>query len=553
MVWKTAQVMITLALLSGCGLQSMDRSTEGKKVIIFGGPVTQDFYDYFYENPNTTPISGVVAYFPLNGRSMRDHFADMSYGRYSEEDIQQRIKQWRPVSGKLPDSLLRLNVGNLTKEADWFDDNAWSIILERAKQLSVLVKESGMAGYCLDTELYGDWRSWTYSVQKHSKAISFEEYQQQVRKRGRELMAAFASAKSDVTILYTMAYAYASRELTGGLEPARGDFALVSAFIDGMMEAGPEAEFFDGHEASYGYKKYQEYADAARLIRQEGRKLSLVPELFDTKLKVSFGIWPVMGEEMELDEPLGFTPTELAHAVHYGLRESDGLVWLYTGWTYSPWWRVFPQEHMQAVAEAWKPHRLDFQPSEWKYTGPTWNTLSTANRPEAKDESAFLFLEKSHREVLNFPNQWKFKLDPEDVGGKEKWFKADHKAGSDGTIHSETEKDWSDIKIREWWQPQGFLASGIGWYRIYIDVPQIESTKGLILAFGAVDEEAWIWVNGEYAGEHAIGKLGWTQPFEIPVEKFIQPGKANQITVRVYDSEGMGGIWKGVKLMVPKE
>jgi len=45
MVWKTAQVMITLALLSGCGLQSMDRSTEGKKVIIFGGPVTQDFYD----------------------------------------------------------------------------------------------------------------------------------------------------------------------------------------------------------------------------------------------------------------------------------------------------------------------------------------------------------------------------------------------------------------------------------------------------------------------------------------------------------------------------
>jgi len=352
-------------------------------------------------------------------------------------------------------------------------------------------------------------------------------------------MKALASAKPDVTILYTKAHSYTAKGLVGGLAPARGANGLLPAFIDGMMEAGPRAEFFDGYEGSYGHKTYKQYADVARYIRQEGKKLSLVPELYAKKMKVGFGIWPALGH-IALGVPLGFSPTDLEHALHYALRESDGLVWLYMSRTYEPWWRVFPEEYMQAVARAWEPHRLDYQP-EKKEVGPSYVVLSTSDRPEAKDEAAFLVLRRTHREILDLPLKWKFKRDPNDVGRKQRWFKVNYD-------HS----DWNDINIREWWQPQGYLYNGVAWYRVSIDVPKVESTKGMILAFGAVDEEAWVWVNGKFAGEHAFGGDGWTQPFEIPVEKLIRPGQANQITVRVHDSAGVGGIWKGVKLMVPK-
>jgi len=170
MIRKTALIMIAFVLLCGCASQAADKSTAGKKVIIFGGSVSQDFYDYFTENQNNTAVSGVTVDFPLNGRSVRDHLPDMSYGKYSEQDIQARIEQWRRVSDKFPDSLLRINVGGIAR-AEWFDDNAWNIIIERAKQLSRLVKKSGMAGYCLDTEQYGSWRSFTYSVRNTVKPL----------------------------------------------------------------------------------------------------------------------------------------------------------------------------------------------------------------------------------------------------------------------------------------------------------------------------------------------------------------------------------------------
>ena len=68
--------------------------------------------------------------------------------------------------------------------------------------------------------------------------------------------------------------------------------------------------------------------------------------------------------------------------------------------------------------------------------------------------------------------------------------------------------------------------------------------KVLQLKFAAVDEEAWVWVNGRFAGEHAIGSGGWQDAFTIDITKFAKPNEENLIAVRVYDRMFQGGIWR---------
>jgi len=70
------------------------------------------------------------------------------------------------------------------------------------------------------------------------------------------------------------------------------------------------------------------------------------------------------------------------------------------------------------------------------------------------------------------------------------------------------------------------------------------------LSFEGVDEAAWIWVNGQYAGQHDIGPSGRDVPFRIDITPFLKWNTENQITVRVLNATLKGGIWKPVTLEV---
>ena len=75
----------------------------------------------------------------------------------------------------------------------------------------------------------------------------------------------------------------------------------------------------------------------------------------------------------------------------------------------------------------------------------------------------------------------------------------------------------------------------------------------LYLYFGAVDETATVWVNGEEAGGHyEHPDLGWDKRFGIDVTGKLEPGKVNTIAVRVGNDLFAGGIWKSIKLAVSK-
>ena len=167
---------------------------------------------------------------------------------------------------------------------------------------------------------------------------------------------------------------------------------------------------------------------------------------------------------------------------------------------------------------------------------------SIANAAPTSDEAPFLDLWESYKSVLTLPAKCQLRLDPDDVGLVEKWYATD--AETDG---------WQGAKLGEFWDDLlGQPFEGVGWYRMTVQVPAGATGKRLHLVFAAVDEEAWVWVNGEPAGEHAEGPEGWNKRFMIEVTEQIRPGQNNVITVRVNNTTAAGGIWKPVRLIAEK-
>lgn len=82
---------------------------------------------------------------------------------------------------------------------------------------------------------------------------------------------------------------------------------------------------------------------------------------------------------------------------------------------------------------------------------------------------------------------------------------------------------------------------GVAWYRAQFDVPQFASPRAVLLRFGAVDNIAEVFVNGEPAGTH---EGGYT-PFTIDATRLAKPG-VNEVIVRVVDppmKADTGLIW----------
>ena len=151
-------------------------------------------------------------------------------------------------------------------------------------------------------------------------------------------------------------------------------------------------------------------------------------------------------------------------------------------------------------------------------------------------------------EVPVLPNEWLFRTDPQDVGRNEGWAKAD--ASDDG---------WRAIPININWEQTWVGAyDGVAWYRTHFKAPAELAGKKAVLSFGGVDEEAWVYVNGELVGEHSTASTGktvddiWDKPFDVPVPN-LKPGEDNVLAVRVNDTTLAGGIFKPVKLYVAKD
>lgn len=129
---------------------------------------------------------------------------------------------------------------------------------------------------------------------------------------------------------------------------------------------------------------------------------------------------------------------------------------------------------------------------------------------------------------------WRLKLDPGLEGHVQKWYEA----GCD-------DSQWGEAAIETFWV-EGY--TGVGWYRRSFDLPAREEHLAAELAFEAVDESAWVWVNGVYVGGQDLGTEGWDKPFRVDVTPELRWGARNQVTVRVLNRALAGGIWKPVRI-----
>lgn len=320
---------------------------------------------------------------------------------------------------------------------------------------------------------------------------------------------------------------------------------LWPAFLDGMMDASVDAEFIDGHE-DYSAETYEYFHELRRLVKEGGAVYSADPDRYRKRIRAAFPIWlkSIDGIELQLDADdftkNRYTPEEFEYALHYAMLNSDGYVWLYS----VPWLNL-PTEYTNAIQAARKPHRLDFDFTRGKpkvaasVTPPDQLglTISAKHRLDNDDKIVFEPMRRVYREIYDFPKKWKFKFDPNDLGQKEQWYA------------KQDLKEWADIEIGDWYGAQlDSVYTGYCWYQIAFDVPREWEDKKLLLAFGAVDEMAWIWVNGVKAGESTSGPHAWNSAFEIDISNYVRPGQSNSLVVRVHNAVGPGGIWKSVKI-----
>ena len=132
---------------------------------------------------------------------------------------------------------------------------------------------------------------------------------------------------------------------------------------------------------------------------------------------------------------------------------------------------------------------------------------------------------------------WRLKFDPQHAGHALGWFKPDW-----------NDVGWQAVDIGFWDQYGHAGPQDIGWYRNRFELPTKQEHQTVELVFEMVAGSAWVWLNGEYAGQRLAGIEGWNTPFTIDVTPMARWGETNQITVRVHSLGRIGGLAKPIKL-----
>ncbi|MCX6983538.1 MAG: hypothetical protein NT118_02140 [Lentisphaerae bacterium] len=146
--------------------------------------------------------------------------------------------------------------------------------------------------------------------------------------------------------------------------------------------------------------------------------------------------------------------------------------------------------------------------------------------------------------------EWRFKTDPENIGGTQGW----EKPGFD-------DSNWRGIKTGTGWESQGVTEenprvqnppntpyNGTGWYRIKFDIPKEYLNTDLYFEAGSIAGEDEVWFNGVKIGEtkktEGVGNYYRKCPrnYKVPADA-VKAGE-NAVAIKVNSPSGIGGISK---------
>ena len=148
--------------------------------------------------------------------------------------------------------------------------------------------------------------------------------------------------------------------------------------------------------------------------------------------------------------------------------------------------------------------------------------------------------------VWKAPAVWRFVFDEKGIGEGEKWFAASH-----------DDAGWKEIRIDVdgGWTKQGYGDAGTGWYRKELAIPAKLKGKHLYMHVGAVDEEAWVYIDGDLVFDHSAAATGrgigelWVEPFSFEVTDRLKPGRTHTVCVRARNHYAAGGIYLPIHLV----
>ena len=165
-------------------------------------------------------------------------------------------------------------------------------------------------------------------------------------------------------------------------------------------------------------------------------------------------------------------------------------------------------------------------------------------------------------EFVPLSNPWRFKLveldqatilgpnaSDADEGLRHKWFDL-----------ATEDSQWSPIQVGKGYTREAGGGwgnePGFGWYRTVLPLTESRRARHFkYLHFSACDEDAWVYLNGKKIFDHTSLKTGlltseiWQAPFVVSLNGVELQGD-DLLTVRIRNTEGMGGIWKPVHLVV---
>ncbi|QDT57057.1 hypothetical protein Pan44_51220 [Caulifigura coniformis] len=352
---------LCLVVVAPAGAQTVPakEAIRGKKIIEWGWdePDTK-FMRANIEAMEKLPFDGLVFHAKT---AMGEQLSWEVWGdrKFTVDDFRQAIDDLKATPfQRFTDRFLRVNV--TPGKVDWFDDKAWTSVLNNFAVAARIAREGGCKGFMFDTEQYdGAVTLFDYRQHKNRDARSFDDYRTKVRQRGREWIQSINREFADITILLTFGYEMSFRRADTPRDRSTAPYGLLADFLDGVLDAcAPETVVVDGWEFSYPYKDRKQFQEAHDSITKTALKQTAVPEKYQRQVSAGFGLWIDHrrgGWDLENFSTNHFTPDAFESAVRSALDVSDEYVWIYS--ERPRWWtnEMLPQAYVEALRKARTP------------------------------------------------------------------------------------------------------------------------------------------------------------------------------------------------------
>jgi len=273
------------------------------------------------------PFDGLALYLRTPDLKINVTAKVLSDSRLSLEQIQEVL---RPLASVRFRSLLHNFAAVLsTNPPDVFDD--WEGVLQNFGYLAQAAREAGLEGIYLDNENYGTrWTDYPAGVAYPGKSL--QEYQDQARLRGRQVMEAMTAPYPGLTMIVLHGPYLSEPKAPHPLFPSWERVnRLQGPFFAGLVEgAGPASKCVDGGELYHlrSAEEFQRSYDWRKSeLASERVNCTYLPAAVRARwpgtVEIAFGLY---------DRPFRGTPMDppiLRSCVSRALSRTDRYVWLY--------------------------------------------------------------------------------------------------------------------------------------------------------------------------------------------------------------------------------